>query len=322
MELSMFYKLMNLPLLLSCLFYGITASAADQSQTLIRFSGGLIQTLPAVTVPNYSIYVPGVKAPTVVKDAALLYDKRNPLPTIAVMGTNYAFLTNGTMVTVSDVGSLYYKGKTPYQPSVIGGNYFLNKGTNELIMVDSAGFYISTAHIAPKIRLLGGNFYIDQAGVLTTIKHQGAIPGITDAILTVKNGWDFNSATLAGGNFFFRVDGSLVGINSENGNFVDYQKPDAWPKKIGGNYFIGTDNVLYTVSNKGFLMKWQPVIGEMKRFGYSYMIDLDNDFIFVDGKGVPHTSMVRVSSTGVQSEVTNKISLMIEDYNSFVSQKQ
>ena len=86
---------------LAVLMLGTSAHAAFQSQTLLRLSNdGLIQTIPAVTVNEYAIYAPGSKQPQIVKNAALLYDKRNPLPALTVMGAHYAFFSGGLMATV------------------------------------------------------------------------------------------------------------------------------------------------------------------------------------------------------------------------------
>ena len=93
-----------------------------QSQTLLRLSGdGLIQTIPAVTVGEYNIFAPG-KAVQKVENAALLYDKRNSLPSTLSMGGNYAFFNGGVLVTVSEDGSLSYKGKVAVQPGSMRGN--------------------------------------------------------------------------------------------------------------------------------------------------------------------------------------------------------
>jgi hypothetical protein len=310
-------KFSVLILVVTAMAWSASSNAAYQSQTLIRYSNGLIQTLPAVTVPEYLIYAPGQKTPTKISNAALLYDKRNPLPPLTVMGANYGFMANGTMVTVSESGSLYYKGKIPYQPSLNGGNYFINKGTNELITIDSEGYFNATGKIATNLRILGGNFYIDQAGIMTTIKHSGMAPGNPLGQVTQKDGWNFNDVVKAGGNFMVKTDGTIIAIDSQTGFFSDPQKVDSYPMQLGGNYFIGQDRILYTVSSKGQVQKWQLVNGEMKTFGYSYMIDQDGDFIFVDGEGIPHTSLVNVSTTGIESKVVTRITNKIDQYLSF-----
>ena len=312
--------------LATLMMMGTSAQAAFQSQTLLRIaggtSGGLIQTLPAVTVDEYSLFTPGFKEPFKVKTAGLLYDKRNPLPSLMVIGANYAFFAGGAMVTVREDGTLDYKGRVSMQPGSIGGNYFLNKGTNEVIAIDSAGFYNSTGKIANNVRLLGGNFFIDQSGVLTTIKHMGTEPGNPLGMVTVKEGSNFSDAVRAGGNYFIKVDGSVVGIASETGFFTDAQKVESRAKQLGGNFFISEDKTLYTVNEKGQVQKQMPIIGEMKSFGYSYMIDSDGDFIFVDGKGIPHTELVRVSSTGIKSAVVTKMNDTLDTHENFIPSQQ
>lgn len=300
--------------------------AAHQSQTILRLTSGMIQTLPAVVAEEYKIFTPGVKEPFVVKKAGLLYDKRNPLPMLLTAGANYAFFKGGVMATVDEVGGLLYKGKVPFEPaeSGLGGVFFLNKGTSEVIAVDSAGFYNSTGVIASNVRLMGGNFYIEdqlsgsaRTSVLTTIKHMGTEPGNPLGMVTKKEGWDFSDAIIAGGNWFEKVDGSIVGIASETGYFTESQKVESRPKKIGGNYFISDDGVLYTVDSAGKVKKQMPIIGEMSAYGYSYMIADDGYFIFVDGDGTPHTQLVRVSTTGIKAELVSKISGSLDTHQNF-----
>lgn len=322
---------MNKNLIRSAVFTMISANflmgsfsqAAFQSQTLMRFgNSGMILTLPAQTAPEYNIYTPGKKDPIKILDAALLYDKRNPLPSLLMVGANYAFFAGGVMATVSEDGSLFYKGKTSYTPGALGGNYFLNSGTDEVIAIDSAGYYVATGILGKNIRLLGGNFFIDGSGVLTTLKHMGAVAGSPLGMVTVKDGWNFSDVVRAGGNFMVKVDGSIIGINSENGFFTEPQAIASPVKQIGGNYFITEDKTLYTVTDQGVVRKNLPIIGEMKTYGYSYMIDGDGDFIFVDGKGIPHTQLIRVSTTGIKSEVIQQIKESLSVQQNFIPSRQ
>lgn len=312
-----------LTLILANFMVSPAAKAAFQSQTLMRFgNSGMILTLPSVTAPEYSIYTPGKKDPLKIQNAALLYDKRNPLPSLLMVGANYAFFAGGVLATISEDGSLYYKGKTAYSPGALGGNYFLNAGTDEVIAVDSAGYFVATGVYGKNIRLLGGNFFIDGSGVMTTIKHMGAVAGSPLGMLTIKDGWNFSDVVRAGGNFMVKVDGTIVGVNSENGFFTEPQAIESPVKQIGGNYFITQDKTLYTVTDQGIVRKNLPIIGEMKTYGYSYMIDGDGDFIFVDGMGVPHTQLVRVSTTGIKSEVIQQIKESLSVQQNFIPSRQ
>jgi len=316
----------------------VSAHAGNQSQTLIRYTdGGLIQTLPAVTVDPYLLPVPG-PSPTPIKNAALLYDKRNPLPSLLVIGANYAFFQGGLLATVDETGSLLFKGNVPYYPGTIGGNYFLNKGSNEVIVIDSAGYYNSTGRIENNLRLVGGNFYIDQTGVMTTVKHiglpnsNGSLGGNSVGLLTR---WDMsnqmvNDAIKAGGNFYEKVDGSIVTINAD-GFYSMPIKNDTRPKKIGGNYFIGEDGSLYTISNTGVQLKFilsesgtslAPIISNAKSFGYSYLIASDGTFIMIDGKGVPHTELVNVSTTGIKADLVRELKGTLDTHQNFIPVEQ
>jgi len=141
-------------------------------------------------------------------------------------------------------------------------------------------------------------------------------------MITAKEGYNFSDAVRAGGNYFVKVDGTIVGISSETGFFTSPQKVESLPKQYGGNYFISMDNTLYTVSNQGEVKKQMPIIGQMKIFGYSYMIDGDGDFIVVDGLGVPHTEVVRVSSTGIKSELIKNMKVSLDAHQNFIPTQQ
>ena len=325
--------------LILAMMLAASAHAANQSQTLLRYStdDGLIQTLPAVTVDPYQLAVPG-GTPTPIKNAALLYDKRNPLPSLLMIGGNYAFFQGGLLATVDENGSLLFKGNVPYYPGTIGGNFFLNKGSNEVILIDSAGYYNSTGRIEGAIRLVGGNFYIDQAGVMTTIKHIGipSASGISGGnSVGMMTRWDLpnqvvSDAIKAGGNYYEKVDGTVVTINSD-GLFSMPIKNDTRPKKIGGNFFIGEDGSLYTISAAGIQLKYlisdsgtdlAPIIAKAKNFGYSYLIASDGTFIFIDGKGVPHTELVNVSTTGIKSELVHQLKGTLDTHQNFIQSEQ
>jgi len=293
------------------------AIAGNQSQTLLRYSTGLIQTLPATTVDPYLLFAPGVPKPTEIKNAALLLDKRNPLPPLTSMGGNYAFFEDGSMATVNEKGTFLYKGNVPFSPGALGGNYFLNQGSHEVIVVDSAGFFVATGRSESSIRLLGGNFYIDQQGVMTTIQSLGTEAGSKIGLLTRYDHPDqlVSDAVVAGGNYLEKVDGSIITVSSD-GKFSAPIHSSGLPKKIGGNYFIGADHLLYTISDTGYLFQYTlssesvelaPILANAKNFGYSYMTTSDGTLIFVDGKGVPHTQMVRISSTGIKSALVSTL---------------
>jgi hypothetical protein len=281
------------------------AMAAFQSQTFIPFSNFKFGILPSKTLDTNFIWSPsaGRVKTYELKNYPTLIDRSSAL-LIKNMGANFGLTKDGVMVTVDEFGYFYNYGKTKFVPAVLGGNYLINKSNSELIIIDSEGLFYSTGIQVSNVRLFGGNFFIDQSGNLTTIKAMGASSGNSSGMITVKYGWSFNDAVRAGGNFFVKNDGTVVGVNSENGFFTEPQKVDSLPEKIGGNYFIGKDGILYTVSHLGIVQKQQPILGAMKYFGYSYMVAPDDYFIFIDGAGVPYTNVVNRKEYGMHREVT------------------
>jgi hypothetical protein len=278
-----------------------------QSQTSFRsktpgINEGAIEVIPATIAASYRYHENGNEVPQVATNTAFLYDKRfltsAQLPIIAA-GGNYTFYKDGYMSTVSADGLFDYKHQTAFKPEVIGGTYFTDSGTNNLVLVDSYGFYFNTYTAAPSIRLAGGNFYIDESGVMTTIKSMGAAPGNGIGMATVKAGLDFSDAILPGGNFVLMSDGTIVTISSITGYVSAPYTPEAGPKFLGGNYFVGMDNLLYTIDSDGNLKKnSEYTVTEAPTVkAYSFMLFADGSFIFVDGVGIPHKSILRLSPT-------------------------
>jgi len=289
----------------------------DQTQSIIRQADGTVLVLPAI-VSDYKVFTPGQTEPTLYPKTALIYEKRNPLPPIQVMGGTYAFFKGDYLATTSADGFFTYKGKMNFTPDAIGGTFFTKKGTNELVVIDSYGYYVETGIAAPSIRLVGGNFFIDQDGVLTTIKSVGDAPGSKVGLVTRKEGWNFSDAVAAGGNFFLRQDGTIITVDSKTGFFSDHAfTPESRPSIMGGNYFIGQDNAIYTVSNDGKLFKTITLKTRPTVVGYSYMIFSDKSFAFVAANGGVHLEAVRVGAAG-KAEHTTSISGELEARSTYV----
>ena len=294
-----------------------------QSQTFFRlneagFNNGLIEVIPAVTVKDYFYFTPGIKTAQHALDAALFYDKRNPLPASLVFGNNYSFYQGGYMATITADGFFQYKGKSFFTPDRKGGVYFTEQGTQNLVVVDSYGYFYNTFNPTPNILLAGGNFFIDKDGALTTIKSVGVGPGNAVGMVNrydpTVEGFNFSDAWLVGGNYFVKSDGSIVTVASTTGYF-SAPYVDARPKFMGGNYFIGLDDFLYTISADGTLNKNTDfnVKGATPiTMGYSFMRFADNKFWMVDGDGFPHTNMVHVSTTGIKTDLMGALSQSID----------
>lgn len=291
-----------------------------QSQTMFRMlpstgnPSGMIEVIPAAQVKEFKYHVAGNPNPVSEFYTALLYDKRNPLPAISAAGGSYTFYQGGSMSTTAADGTFVYKGKVPFTPKVLGGSYFTKAGSDQLVLVDSYGFYFDTYTAAPNIRLAGGNYFIDSSGFLTTIKSMGSAPGNGVGMMTRMSHMNFSDALAPGGNFFMKADGSIVTIASTTGFFSSPIIADSRPMILGGNYFIGSDRLLYTITQDGRLIKNNAyIVNETPTIkAYSFMMFQDGSFIVVDGEGYPHRTMMHVSTTGVQAASIKNLSSNID----------
>jgi hypothetical protein len=295
-----------------------------QSQVMLRssapgFTNGMLEVIPPVTTEKYYYYTPGIAAQKIEMNTSLIYDKRIPGTLVSTaVGINYSFYNTGSLSTVAADGYHTYYVSTPFKPAIIGGVYFTNFGTNEIVMVDSFGSIWNSGVLAPAIRVAGGNYFIDTKGVLTTFRSMGAAPCSPSVcslagMMTRKDGVDYSNANVFGGNFFGTNDGAIVTISAVNG-FTSYNAHvSAMPKTLGGNFYIGTDNLLYTVDSSGNLTSQFtyddakgvthtnekfPVYETPVLIGYSFMKFADGSFILIDGTGIPHRSFMHVSYVG------------------------
>lgn len=275
-----------------------------QSQSMIRLADLTILVVPAV-VSDYKIFTAGKPEPKVYEKTALVYEKRNPLPALEFLGGNYAIYKGGYLSTLSADGFLTYKGKMNFEAAAKGGNFFTKRGTNEIVAVDSYGYFVETGMIAQGIRLAGGNFFIDQSNVMTTIKSVGTAPGSSIGLVTRKEGVDFSDAQAAGGNYLVKKDGSIVTIDSLNGFYSeDSYKTESPVAVLGGNFFITLDNTVYTIDSNGKLFKTIKLERRPMEVGYSYMIFGDRTFALVTANGGVHLEAIRVGAAGKAEYVT------------------
>ncbi len=290
-----------------------------QSQAFFRLKGtardpGPIEVVVPKSLPEFRYFEQGDPVARVEPNAMFLFDKSNPLPKTRLAGSNYLFTEGGALVTLSAEGFLYYKGITRIEPGLAGGVYFLDRMTGEVIVIDSYGFFIRSGQAAKNVRVLGGNYFIDQDGLLTTIKSSGIAPGSPVGILTEKHGWNFSDVVLAGGSFFFRADGTMVTIHPGTGFFSDRIIPPSAPRFAGGNFFVGQDGVLYTLDHEARIHAHPevriPVLPAV--IGSSFLVFPNQKIIAIDSDGNPHLSLVRVSATGLRVRIVDAIESAID----------
>jgi len=331
---SIFY-----PAFVACILTSVPAFAANQSQALLHLSNGHFQVLPPFS--NDYLSPESAHKKLAEKSAAFLFDS-NEKGTVTGMGANYAILKDGELVTADEMGNASTKTVAMYPAgflaSALGGNFFVEKTTNQIIAIDSDGYFITTGVRENKIRLLGGNFYVDHQGNLVTMQAialkknpDGSTAINADGTTTKDPGGlilptrkigmgDFSKAIKAGGNYLVNEDGSIITVESTNGYFYGPYHVGTRPEKIGGNYFIGEDHVLYTISNAGVWQKQSPVLGKIKTYGYSYFIADDGFFVFIDGNGTPHTDLIHFKNN--EAEVVKKLSGLDTPAASFIPAKQ
>ena len=119
---------------------------------------------------------------------------------------------------------------------------------------------------------------------------------------------------MVGGEMFTTKDGTLITVSSLDGTFKVYTTLLSKPAKMGGNYYVGQDNHLYTTDNvgdlvdtKGFIVDHGVLPGTPLIYGYSYIIYTDGTFSMVGGDGSVHNEAVWLSTTGSSLKIIKKI---------------
>ncbi|MBS1958695.1 MAG: hypothetical protein JST80_04405 [Bdellovibrionales bacterium] len=294
-----------------------------QTTTYLRLASGIFDTLPAQTY-DFAILDPKSFRPIldpltgearIDHAQSYMFDNRTPFKKIVVAGSNYAITEDNFMIAFSSLMDkpILIPGKIDFEVADASGVYFVKKGTREIVTVSSTGAVNrSTGQIAPAIRLKGGNFFVDADNNLWTVNYLGVINKL--------NNYKVPLAQLAGGNFFYQSDGKIVTIGSDgfppkdaNGLWSTGFMPTAKPKTFGGNYYIGDDNVIYTVSYDGKSYKNGSVpAGKIRTLGYTYAVMDNGSFFHVDGLGVVHLDAVKVSPTKTSYVKISKMSEAID----------
>ncbi len=213
------------------------------------------------------------------------------LPYKVTLSGGQFFVEDKMLATIDSNGFLYQKTLKVEKIKGKGLNYFINDD-NHLVTVDSKGFfydYDKEDKVFKKAIKFGGNFFLVQPDdkkpvvELYTVSSTGnyfkmSIPGLTPA----------NISTI-GGNFF-QANGVTYTVSKDG--FVFPKKEIAVKKilKSGGNYFIDSDKLIYTVTDEGFLVlpalpeKFK--VADVQKLGANYMVDSEGRIFTVDMNGV------------------------------------
>lgn len=300
-----------------------------QSQSFLRLNDGTFELFSAV-VQDFGLKCDarGNNCKEIIPNMMFMNDKKNPLPAIAKMGSNYLYMENGLFLTLSAEGFLTNKGmpskfrtpSIPFTPGLLGGNYFLKEGTDQIVAIDSGGCFIDSFLSAGKIKVAGGNYFISSEGVLTTIKSAGKGGCSSEGMINKYNPpanlkkedekfWIFKDVIQVGGQFFVKADGTVVTISSQTGFYYGPSVVPSIPARVGGNYYIGQDHILYTMNNDGALAPHGSITKPIAVLGYSFILYADGTFTIIGGDGSTHEDIVQTSTTGISRQVIKQINL-------------
>lgn len=293
-----------------------------------RMTNGEFVIIPAQTRPYQVIdqmsfrpvVDPFTGKPKVLPNEVYLYDSRSihAAQKTSVAGYNYIILADKTLLTFSTTWDRPLpKGQLTTDIDAYGGNFMIKRGTREIMTVNATGFVnFGTAVIAPATRLIGGSFFIDRNNELWTVDAKGFVYNASKIV-----GLSYPGAVMAGGNYFYQQDGSLVTIGSDGLPRPAFRM-ESKPAVLGGNYYIGEDQIVYSVSYEGNSFKNERVTAPVGVSGYSYMILSDKRFLVVDANGTVHLDGVRVNSQRTQYVQSQKIEDSIEMNSVFQTSKR
>jgi hypothetical protein len=263
-----------------------------------------------------------------IPSVSYVYQERTSQPTMIGKGANYAVFKGAdgcTVVSANVNGGLSrLKLLDTQEPDKdgYGGVYFVTQNKREIVLIDSEGNIMPTLFQAPKLKMRGGNYFIDDQNRLTTFKALGNetpekinVPYRPIGMMYTIEGFTYPSAKIPGGNYFINEDPAnpkvhtVQTISSVNG--LPYA-PEPLPAPVvlaGGNYFITENNLLYTVDYQGLLStKPEQLSARPTVLGYSYFIFADDTFRIVTADGVAHSQMVMVSPTNIEFNLKKTLS--------------
>lgn len=238
---------------------------------------------------------------------------------------SYLIMENGIIVTTDKDGFAYDIGQFTYpdQVTLKGGQYYV-ENNNVMVTIDERGGLFRKYEIIPEIVLGKGiNYFISSLGELYTVDKQGVVNIISDqnflraasfggnyftvALDNEKKLMDIYSVThdgksvkvetelkqkdvvAYGGNYFMTTRGVLYTIS---GDGLVSPKPEyrvGILLKKGGNYFTDSAGILYTVADDGTLkMPGLPMslrVGAISKLGSNYFLDISGRLFIVDRFG-------------------------------------
>jgi hypothetical protein len=194
------------------------------------------------------------------------------------------------LITIDESGFLYRKDESFKKIKAKGNNYFVSDGGN-LFTIDSKGFfykYDKDSNIK-KIANYGGTFFTVNTDEKKKIVDLFTVNTKGNYFKMVVQGLNASEISSFGGNYFMTSKGVVYTISKDG--FV-YPKPEVKTgllKKAGGNFFIDSNNVLHTVSEDGFLfvptIPANLKIETVTKLGANYLVNQEGKLFAIDNKG-------------------------------------
>lgn len=253
----------------------------------ILLAGAMLLSMSAFS-QSYLVLNNGVTLTT--DKSGFIYDFGHfVLPYKITVNGGQFLIAEEKLSTVDENGYFYNKTLKIKKIKAKGQNYFINDD-NDLVTVDSKGFYYEFENKAlKKAVLFGGNFFTAKS---EDKKNQVDLYTVNATGNYFKlNVTELNPAdiTVSGGSYFQARNGVIYTINKDGFVFAKKEVKASLIKKTGGNFFINTENQIFTVSEEGFLT--QPVlpvsmnVSTITKIGANYMLDSEGRLFLVDKAG-------------------------------------
>ncbi len=209
---------------------------------------------------------------------------------ISVRGGRF-FVADNKLSTIDSNGLLYDKEIKVDSVQGKGLNYFINHD-NKLITIDERGFFyeFKDNKIFKRVVAFGGNFFLVKSEDKRSLNHEiYVVNGNGNYFKMAPEGLNPSEITILGGTFFQTTLGETYTVSKEGFIIPRLQLKVGTIVKSGGNFFIDSNNLLFTISEDGELhlpiLPSELKVGEILRIGVNYFLDNEGRLFSIDRKG-------------------------------------
>jgi hypothetical protein len=201
---------------------------------------------------------------------------------------SYVIFDNGIVITTDTNGFSYDFGHYAFPQKIFlkGGQYFVEEG-GILATIDENGLLFRKYELIPdKIIGKGINYFLSSEGFLYAIDKKGIVK-VTESAL-YKNAVNF------GGNYFTVANDAEkkqldLYVVTADGSAIKVDQPSLNVKDIiayGGNYLMNNRGIVFTVSSSGTVVPHDEFrVGIIQKRGGNYLIDSSGLFFTVSEAG-------------------------------------